>query len=129
MGKIAYSGSAIRSGIDQSRARIEKSRRILEVSYHVIGTARQAINTSRERLRTLPTRSIDAEDQVASPNALVAMDSDTLSEMSNDLIAAYLAAQETGDEAGVEVIGKALEVIGRYIAKKLGPKAAGVVMN
>ncbi|TXN80290.1 hypothetical protein [Methylobacterium sp. WL8] len=129
MTKIAYSASVIRCGIDQSHTRIEKSRRILDASYHAIGTARQAINTSRARLQALPERSIDADNKIANHNAIVVMNIDTIAERSDDLIAAYVAARETGDEAGVEVFGKALEIIGRHLAKELGPKAAGVVMN
>ncbi|MFK5600102.1 hypothetical protein ACFZ8E_24350 [Methylobacterium sp. HMF5984] len=57
------------------------------------------------------------------------MDDVAVNIMVDDFIAAYLEACDTGDEARAEVIQKALIVVGRFLATKLGPKAAGVLMN
>ena len=57
------------------------------------------------------------------------MDDETISQLVADLTAPYVEARETGDTAGVDIIGKALEIIGRYLAAELGPKGSGVPIS
>jgi hypothetical protein len=70
-------------------------------------------------------------DSVPSSRAdlLSTMDDEAISEMVDDFITAYLEARDTGDETGADVIQNALKIIARYLAKELGPKEAGVVVN
>lgn len=77
----------------------------------------------------LPQKSIDAAEQAVAQDPFLSVDDDTISQFVDDLAAAYAAARETGDDVGVEVYGKALETIGRYLAVEIGPKAAGMNLS
>ena len=45
------------------------------------------------------------------------------------MIASYRAAEAGGDEEARALFARALMQIGRHLATKVGPKAAGVTMN
>ena len=117
------------SEIDHSRRRIERSRSMIDASRSVIDASSEAIRASLARMQSLSVRSIDATEQPIAANPLAEMDDETIHQIVADLTVAYTEACETGDEGGVEAIGNALKVIGRYLAVALGPKAAGAPMN
>lgn len=95
---------------------------MIDAPWEAIGASRACGSASSER-------STDAAEQAVAQNSLLAADADTVGQFIDDLAAAYAAARETGDDVGLEVYGKALETIGRYLALQIGPKAAGIKLS
>ena len=101
----------------------------MSASRLAIGASRQAIRASHSLLQVLPASQTDVVEPGITGISLAGLDAHALNQLVDDFIAAYLKAQATGNEADMEVIGKALEIVGRHLAQTLGPKGAGVVIN
>ncbi|TXN41797.1 hypothetical protein FV227_06015 [Methylobacterium sp. WL119] len=129
MPKRVYKDTAVQLALERSYACIDRSRSSADAFYSVMSTSRQAINSSRAILENIAARSVDDSDHTSGADFLSAMEDEAINTMVDDFITAYLEASDTGDEAGAEVIQKALIVVGRFLATKLGPKEAGVLMN
>ncbi|RYF22145.1 MAG: hypothetical protein EOO77_04690 [Oxalobacteraceae bacterium] len=101
----------------------------MSASRLAIGASRQAIRASHTLLQVLPAPPTDVVEAEITGISLAGLDADDLNQLVDDFIACYLKSQATGNEADMEVIGSALEIVGRHLAQALGPKEAGVVLN
>lgn len=129
MAKSIFTDPIVLNEIEHSRRRLIKSCILLRSSRSIIDASHEAIRRSRVLLRPFHNRIIDITEQPIVQNPFLAMDDGTINQMVADLAAAYVEARETGDAAGVDNLGKALEIIGRYLAAELGPRAAGVKLS
>ncbi|TXN40663.1 hypothetical protein FV227_13990 [Methylobacterium sp. WL119] len=125
----SYKDTAVQLALERSYARIDQARSSVDASRSTMSTSRERINSSRAILDKISARYFDDIVSVSEFYTLSAMDDECISEIVDDFIAAYLESRDTGDETGADVIQNALKIIGRYLAKELGPKDAGVVMN
>lgn len=129
MAKRVVGSPSVSSELDQFLKCLEHSRSVLGAPHSMIDASWEAIGVPRACGSAPPERSTDAAEQAVAQNSLLAADADTVGQFIDDLAAAYAAARETGDDVGLEVYGKALETIGRYLALQIGPKAAGIKLS
>lgn len=69
------------------------------------------------------------QEAVPQALALLGLSEDDLGDLVDDLIAAHTAARAWGDDEARASTGHALTLIGRYLARQIGPRAAGVALN
>ena len=115
------------------RQRLAVTRRELaEVAEHT----QETLKAVRQHLASLRAGSAEQNKSEPEPaNALLKAlsvlrrDESDLEEMTDDLIADFRTANAVGDDEGRALFANALMLIGRHLATKVSPKAAGVIMN
>ncbi|MCJ2037369.1 hypothetical protein MKK55_00075 [Methylobacterium sp. J-059] len=125
----AYNDTAAQLAIKQTYARIGRTQASINASLSAMATSRETISSARAMLDKISARSLGDSAPSSGADLLSTMDDEAISEMVGDFSTAYLEARDTRDETGADVIQNALKIIARYLAKELGPKEAGVVMN
>ena len=127
--KRVYSDPIAQGQLDRTDTCLERSRSVLKTFRSLITESREAMRSSRELIKSLPQRSIDGAEQAIARNPLLAMDDETISDLVDDLTASYQMDCATDDDKAMTVTREALKVIGRHLAKEIGPKAAGVPLS
>lgn len=115
--------------IRQSRWRIGSSNHLIEQTRSAIDRSRAAIRFSRTRFSGPPQATEPAVSASAVRTRLADLSAEALDTLVGDLSAAYLEAEATGNDETAEIVRQALVVLGRHLARELGPKAAGVPIN
>jgi|GEM_PF-1523718 len=130
---LRRSAAATRSGVAEL---IERARAILTASQTQVDIATGAKfdgGTAAVRptqpCATVPATSMPQPGVVLQALAALGLGENDLGDLTDDLIAAYREADQRDDAEMRATLRRALMCLGRHLARDVGPKVAGVVMN
>lgn len=124
-----YDKSKPKAQIAQSFRRIERPSRLIAPSQVAIDRSHEAIRSSNARLVS-PTHEPERDVCIGTVQAFLSGgDGAAMGAILEELFPAYLEAAATGDDETADTLRKALLILGRHLARALGPKLAGAAIN